>query len=225
MFFFKYLFIFCFFSVFGWILELIFRSLVTKKLVNPGFMSGCVVPLYGCGAVIANIICSLFNNIETNYKVVFVFLISTILLTLLEFISGLILLKCFHLKLWDYSMFKYNYKGFICIEFSLIWGILSLLYYTFAYNFINNIAISFISNSTCLFFLGIFVGIFLIDLCASIELLNKITLYARIIKDIVDVEKLKIDARRKSTKRKILNAIYPYISTNKYLREKIKEKK
>lgn len=225
MLFFKYLFIFCFFSVVGWILELVFRSIVTKRIVNPGFMSGCVLPIYGAGAVILNIICSLFSNIESNYKVILIFFVSIILLTLLEFVCGLILLKVFHVKLWDYSMYKYNYKGFVCLEFALIWGLLSLIFYVFIYNGINSISINFINSSTCLFFLGIFVGIFMVDLFVSIGLLNKLTLYAEIVKDIIDVEMLKLDARSRSTKRKFLNAIYPYISTSKFLKDKMREKK
>jgi len=75
MLFFEYLFIFCLFSVVGWILEFAYRSIVNKKIINPGFMSGCVVPLYGFGAVILNIICSLFNGVESNYKVIVIFCI------------------------------------------------------------------------------------------------------------------------------------------------------
>jgi len=196
-----------------------------KKFINPGFMSGCVVPLYGFGAVIMNIICNLFSGIESNYKIILIFVMSVILLSILEFISGHILLKYFHLKLWDYSMYKYNYKGFICLEFSFIWGLLALVFYLFIYSWLDTYALSFISNSTGLFFLGIYVGIFIIDLCVSIQLLNRLTKYADDLKEIVNVEKLKIDVRMKTNRKKFWNAIYPYISTNKFLREKIKDNK
>ena len=223
MFIFKYLFIFCLFSVIGWVLELIYRSAVTKSFVNPGFMSGCVVPLYGFGAVIMNVICSLFENVNVHYKLILIFLIAVVVLSLLEYISGLILLNCFHLNLWDYTEYKNNYKGFICLEFSTMWGLLALLYHLYIYNWVNNVSIAFSSNSICLFFLGIFIGIFIIDLCVSIQLLNRLTKYANDIKEIIDVEKLKLDARRKVRRKKILDSIYPYISTNKFLREKIKD--
>ena len=225
MVFFKYLFIFCLFSVVGWVLELIYRSIVMKKFINPGFMSGCVVPLYGFGAVIMNIICTLFSGIESNYKIIFIFIISVILLSILEFISGYILLKYFHLKLWDYSMYKYNYKGFICLEFSFIWGLLSLVFYLFIYKWLDTSALNFINSTTGLFFLGIYVGVFIIDLCVSIQLLNRLTNYADDIKEIINVEKLKIDVRMKAKKKKFWNTIYPYVSTNKFLREKTKDNK
>lgn len=225
MIFFKYLFIFCLFSVVGWVLELIYRSIVMKKFINPGFMSGCVVPLYGFGAVIMNIICNLFSGIESSYKVILIFIISVILLSILEFISGYILLKYFHLKLWDYSTFKYNYKGFVCLEFSFVWGLLALVFYLFIYKWLDIFALNFISSTTGLFFLGIYVGIFIIDLCVSIQLLNRLTKYANDIKEIINVEKLKIDVRMKTNRKKFWNAIYPYISTNKFLRDKIKDSK
>ena len=222
---FEYIFIFLLFSVVGWLLELFYRTLTTKRFVNPGFMSGCVVPLYGFGACILNIICNLFIKIDFNYNVIIIFILSVILLSILELISGILLEKIFHLRLWDYSDRKYNYKGFICLEFSIIWGFLALIYYNFIYSWINSFSINFVNNTYGLFFLGIFVGIFLIDLCVSIGLSNKLNLYAQSIKEIINLETLKIDVRNKNRKKKFINAIYPYISTNRFLREKIKELK
>lgn len=225
MIFFEYLFIFCLFSTVGWILELAYRSTVNKRFINPGFMSGCVVPLYGFGALILTILCNLFLNINSTYKVILIFFLAIILMTILEFISGFILLKCFHLRLWDYSMFKYNYKGFVCLEFSLLWGMLSLIFYVFIFPHINSLAQSFVNNKICIFFLGIFFGIFLVDLCVSINLLDKLNKYAKDMASIINVEKLKLDVRRKETKKKFINAVYPYLSTNRFLKDKIKNNK
>lgn len=225
MIFFKYLFIFCLFSVVGWVLELGFRSITTKKLVNPGFMTGCVVPLYGFGAVILNLVCNLFVPIESEYKVIIIFVLSIILLSILECITGYILLKFFKLRLWDYSKLKYNYKGFICLEFSILWGLLSLIFYTFVFPWINEFYMNFVSNSVGLFLLGLFVGIFLIDLCVSINLLNKLTKYANDIRETINIEKIKLEARRETNRKKFFNAIYPYISTNRFLKDRIKNSK
>lgn len=224
MVFFKYLVIFCLFSVIGWILELIYRSLVTKRIVNPGFMTGCVVPLYGFGAVMLNLICNLFLPIESDYKVILIFVLSVILLTTLEYITGLLLLKLFNLKLWDYSKRKCNYKGFICIEFSFVWGFLSLLFYIFIFPWLNDFAINFVKSYFGIFILGVFIGVFLIDLCVSINLLNKLSKYANEIKQTINIEKIKLEARLENRKKKFWNAIYPYISTNKFLKDKIKKR-
>ena len=225
MLFYKYLFIFALFSILGWILELVYRSLITKKLVNPGFMSGCVVPLYGMGAIILNFICILITKLNFKYEVLLVFTVATIFLTLLEFICGFISLKYFHLRLWDYRKRKINYKGFICLEFSVIWGLLGVLYYLVIYPHIDSISLNFISSTIGIFALGLFLGIFLIDLSISINLLNRLIKYAKGIEKNINIEKLKLEARINITKRKFWNAIYPYASTNKYVKQKIKELK
>ena len=216
MLFYKYLFIFALFSIIGWILELVYRSFTTKKLVNPGFMSGCVVPLYGMGAIIANFICILISKVNINSKLMLVFIGSIIFLTLLEFICGFILLKYFHLRLWDYREFKINYKGYICLNFSLIWGLGGVLYYLFIYSYINSISLIFISTNIGIFILGIFLGMFIIDLSMSIKLLNRFTKYANELKENINIEKIKLEARINVQKKKFFNAIYPYILTNKY---------
>ena len=224
MIFFKYLFIFCLFSLVGWILEFAYRSIIAKKIVNPGFMTGCVVPLYGFGAVILNLLCNLFLPIESDYKVILIFLLSVLFLTALEYITGLLLLKVFNLKLWDYSKRKCNYKGFICLEFSFIWGFLSLIFYNFIFNWLNIFTINFIKSSVGIFFLGIFIGIFMIDLFVSINLLNKLSKYSNEIKETINIEKIKLESRMEIRKKKFLNAIYPYVSTNRFIRDKIKKR-
>lgn len=224
MIFFKYLFIFCIFSVVGWILEVTYRSMMTKRFVNPGFMTGCVVPLYGFGAVILNLICNLFNPITSNYKIIIIFILSVVLLSILEYFTGYMLLKLFNLKLWDYSDRKFNIKGFICLEFSLIWGFLSLVFYLFIYPWINSFAYNFATTNIGIFSLDMFMGTFLIDLCVSINLLSKLTKYSSQIKQTIYLEKVKIEARMNLKKKKIWNAIYPYISTNRFLRDKINKR-
>lgn len=222
MIFYKYLFIFALFSIIGWILELTYRSLVTKRLVNPGFMSGCVVPLYGMGAIILNIICIVISKLNFNHKVLVMFFISLFLLTLLEYICGFVSLKYFHIRLWDYRKRKINYKGFVCLEFSIIWGLLGVLYYLVIYPRIDSMSLNFISSTSGIFSLGIFLGIFIIDLSVSINLLNRLIRYAKEIEENINIEKLKLEARISTTRKRFLNSIYPYISTNRYLKEKIK---
>lgn len=223
MLFFKYLFIFALFSIVGWILELFYRSFTTKKFVNPGFMSGCVVPLYGFGAIILNFICMYVSKLNFNYKIILVFIFSMLLLSFLEFICGFIMLKYFHIRLWDYKEYKINYKGFVCLNFSLLWALLGVFYYIWIHPYINNISLNFINSNAGIYFLGIFSGIFLIDLSVSIKLLNRLTKYANELKENLNIEKIKLEARINANRRKMFNTIYPYISTNKYLKDKIKE--
>ena len=40
-----------------------------------------------------------------------------------EMIAGWLLDVCFHARWWDYSDKPFNFHGYICLEFSLIWGL------------------------------------------------------------------------------------------------------
>ena len=222
---FKVLFIFSFAAVLGWLIETIYRFIMSKKIVNPGFMSGCVVPIYGFGALILYYVCKLSETFAFKYEAILVIILSMAFLTILELLSGLMLLKFFNLRLWDYSKRKFNFKGLICLRFTLYWGILALIFYLFMYNFIDSVSANFISNTVCLFILGLFYGIFFIDLCISINLSSKIKKYAESNKKIIDFEKLKLDIVKRINKNKFLNTLYPYLSTNIFVKNKIKDSK
>ena len=200
-------------------MELIYRSYKSKKIINPGFMNGCVVPLYGCGAVIMTFVCKTSNNLGL------LFFVSMILLTTLEFFTGIFLEKLFHLKLWDYTRYRLNYKGLICVRFSIIWGVFALTYKLFAYEFINNLSNSVVDNKIYLFMLGIYTGIFLIDLGVTINLLSRLSKYAASIKQTINFEKLKIDTFKRFNGKKILRALYPNFFTSLFLKDKIRNLK
>ena len=145
------------------------------------------------------------------------------LLSLLELICGYICLKYFHLRLWDYTEYKINYKGYICLNFSLLWAVGGVLYYVFAFPYMDIISSNFINADIGIFSLGVFLGIFIIDLSFSIKLLSRLISYAKEIKENIDMEKIKLEARINIRKKKFFNTIYPYLSTNRYLRDKINE--
>lgn len=50
-----------------------------------------------------------------------------VITTLVELVGGYILYKMFHTRWWDYSMYRFNLGGFICPQFSLLWGLGSVL--------------------------------------------------------------------------------------------------
>lgn len=53
-------------------------------------------------------------------------LMSTIIITALEFIAGVILNIGFSLDIWDYSSLPLNILGQVCLPFSILWFFLSL---------------------------------------------------------------------------------------------------
>src|SRR5690625_478768 len=87
---------FIIYSILGWIMESIFRSICEKKMINTGFLKGPFCPIYGIGAIIMILFLKDFKN-----NTVLLFLISMIVLTLWEYIVAVILEKTFHIKYWD----------------------------------------------------------------------------------------------------------------------------
>ncbi len=114
-------FTFACFSIAGWILEVCYRSVPAGKFVNPGLLAGPYLPLYGTGALLLVMNISLFNRSFIIIKILGYFLATTGL----ELVSALIAQYFFNTSLWDYSEQSFNYKGHICLKFSIYWIILA----------------------------------------------------------------------------------------------------
>lgn len=125
---------FVIYSFLGWVLESIVRTICEKKIINTGFLIGPFCPIYGFGAIIMILFLSKFEN-----NIILLFLSSLIVLSIWEYIVGVILEKLFKTKYWDYSDHKFNYKGRICLTNSLAWGILGVLFIKYIHPFIQNL--------------------------------------------------------------------------------------
>ncbi|HRR77439.1 MAG TPA: hypothetical protein P5191_11595 [Ruminococcus sp.] len=117
--------ILCFFliySFFGWCLEVVYQAIEHGKFINRGFLNGPYCPIYGFGVIIVT---GALDPIKSN--AVLLFFGSVILTSILEFITGFVLEKIFHMHWWDYSEEKFNLSGYICLKFSLLWGVACLV--------------------------------------------------------------------------------------------------
>jgi uncharacterized protein len=115
--------IFAFYSFCGWIIEAAYRSFGKKKFVNPGFLHGPFVIIYGFGVLLLLGTAAALNGFHPLIHVI----AGGILLTALEFAAGMISEKVFGITLWDYSDLKYNYKGKISVGFSIAWLVLAAI--------------------------------------------------------------------------------------------------
>ena len=119
-------------AFFGWTLEVFYRHFTdkNKSWVNPGFCVGPWLPIYGEALVVVFFITYLNqsnfigNELLTKF-ILFIFV--GLCITMLELISGIVLLKYFNMRLWDYSNEKYNLHGFICIKYTIYWIILAAI--------------------------------------------------------------------------------------------------
>lgn len=153
------LFSFCLFSILGWVLEVFYRSVRDRRFVNPGLLKGPYLILYGAGALILMGCVSLVH--ESNFLIrVFVYFAAT---TGIELISGFNAQCFFHTRLWDYSDQRFQYKGHICLKFSIYW---ILLAFAFEYLLLPQYQSLFnwLPHGIKTLFAGVVVSMMLIDL-------------------------------------------------------------
>ncbi len=110
--------IFLIYSFFGWCTEVVFQAASHGKFINRGFLNGPVCPIYGFG-VLAVVVC--LTPLKSSLPILFFG--SVILTSALEFLTGFVLEKFFRDKWWDYSNEPFNLMGYICLRFSLMWGV------------------------------------------------------------------------------------------------------
>lgn len=107
-------------SVGGWLYETAYCSVVEHGFTRRGFLFGPSCPIYGVGAV------SVWITLGNIDNPILVFLLGGLMATILEYSTGLILERRFHRTWWDYSMFRYNIKGRICPQASMVFGAFSV---------------------------------------------------------------------------------------------------
>ena len=183
-------------SVAGWLLELLYRNLKKKggKLVNPGFCTGPYLPIYGFGLCVMYLLASLekYNLIaDPFWNKAMLFLAMALGMTVIEYAAGIFSLKFLKVRLWDYSDMWGNIQGIICPAFSAIWAALGAVYYFLIHPHIleglgwlsRNLAFSFV--------IGMFFGIFIVDVAHSAQIVAKLKRYAEDNDVVVRLESLK----------------------------------
>lgn len=149
--------LFAVYSILGWCTEVIYHTVTTGNYVNRGFLSGPVCPIYGFGIGLV-----LFLLAPFEYNVIMIFIGSLILTTVIEYITGLVLEKLFNRKWWDYSSEPFNIRGYICLKFSLIWGIACVIIVVIIQPALSNL-LTWMPVTIGLTFLFIFYSIFIVD--------------------------------------------------------------
>lgn len=186
-------------SLAGWIIELNYRTFVSqKKLVNPGFLSGPYLPIYGFGTFFLFLLS--LPEMSLWLRVIF-FLAAT---TILEWLTGEFFLKFFNLRLWDYTKKKFNYKGLVCPEFSIYWTILAMLFYFFAFPPLKELTLTASTVYYAYLAVGFYYGIFIEDVVVSFHLASKLS---RAIKEEVERQSrlLKLKVRELSLDQRIVD--------------------
>lgn len=209
----KQLFIlFIIYSFIGWIIEMIFTFCLEKRVVDRGFMIGPYCPIYGLGCLL--LIC-LLDFCKDNILLLFVF--SILICSILEYLVSYIMEKIFKARWWDYSQFRFNLNGRICLETMLPFGILGSL----IVSVVNPFLIKFIDLDS--FIVSIILVLFLIDFIISISLVYSLKGTIKFIsKDNTEeiTKKVKEILRNKSfLHKRLVNAFPTFKSTIDKIRE------
>lgn len=125
-----YLNTFLLYSILGFLLETVRSFLVNSKFTS-GILYGPWTPIYGIGIVIVILISNyLFVHLHlSRWAETFItFVIITLILTLLEWIGGILIEKIFHTVFWDYSKEAFSIGKYISLSKSLMWGVGSILF-------------------------------------------------------------------------------------------------
>ena len=110
------------YSFLGWLGETALAAAKRRRLINRGFLNVPFSPVYGLAAVLFAIFLPELKN--TPF---FLFLFGLIIATGLELFTGILLEHLSGQKWWDYSRYRFQFEGHICLGYSLLWGGMALL--------------------------------------------------------------------------------------------------
>lgn len=150
-------------SILGWVCETIWCSILQKRLVNRGFFFGPWCPIYGVGAAVILLLAFPFRK-----SAVLVFLIAMLAATALEYFAGWMLEALFKTRWWDYSENRFNLKGRVCLENSLLFGLMGIVSVYGLYPFLED-TFEKISASMQAFLAAVIVVVFIMDLIRSLS--------------------------------------------------------
>ena len=165
--FYELVWIFIIYAFIGWCTEVSYAALDTGKFVNRGFLNGPYCPIYGCGVVI---VVAILTPLRESLLILFIG--SLVLTTALEFVTGYILEKVFHNKWWDYSDKPFNVKGYICLKFSILWGLACTFIMDVLHPLIYK-AITWIPFIPGVILLSVLMCVFLVDCCITVSTILK----------------------------------------------------
>ena len=164
------IFFFFVYAFLGWCVEVAYAAITTRELVNRGFLNGPICPIYGCGMTVMIAVLGRFtmpsSDMAWYQNVLVAFFGGMVITTLVELVGGYILYKMFHTRWWDYSMYRFNLGGFICPQFSLLWGLGSVLLMVVVHPLLSKPSAA-IPTLVLIWLDVIFGGLFLADLIVS----------------------------------------------------------
>ncbi|MGN0587274.1 MAG: putative ABC transporter permease [Oscillospiraceae bacterium] len=159
---------FCIWAFIGWCIEVCYMTLETGEYQNRGFLNMPICPIYGFGVLMVVIF---FRPLENTFLLLFA--ATSLLCTTFELLVGLGMEKLFNTRWWDYSNERFNFKGYICLKVSLLWGFGCVIVVRIVHPMIERL-IDLVPVKVGMVLLVIISVLILIDLIASICAVNNL---------------------------------------------------
>mgnify|MGYP002516380036 FL=1 len=159
-----YILSFFFYSAAGWFVESLYRSIGEKRIINSGFLTGPMCPIYGTGALVMTVF--LYNPFKD--RPLLVFLLGMVLCDIVEYITSVLMEVLFHARWWDYTYEFLNIKGRICLKHTLYWGIVAISFVKLIHPHVDAVMMNLDVKTVRLILIGIFV-VFFIDVANSVR--------------------------------------------------------
>ena len=169
---------FIFYAFLGWCTEVVYAAVNTGRFINRGFLNGPYCPIYGFGVLF---VISLLFPFKDN--LLYMFVGSVLITSAIEFTGGYVLEKMFHQKWWDYSGKPFNIRGYICLQFSLVWGLACLVIVDRIHPFIE-IIVKYIPVLASQIALTVFCCLLFIDTISTAKSILKLNKKLEVIDDI-----------------------------------------
>lgn len=111
------------YSFLGWCGEMVYCSIGQRKLCEKrGFLNGPLCPVYGHGALLVLLV--LRGGCENPLMT---FLLGAVLTSAVEYVTSWAMETLFHMRWWDYSHYKFQLNGRICLLNSILFGLASVV--------------------------------------------------------------------------------------------------
>ena len=164
----------------GWCTEVIFAAFKQHRFVNRGFLNGPICPIYGVGVTLVIACLEAFQS-----NLLLLYISSVILVTVLEGVTGWAMDKLFHNKWWDYSKLPFNIGGYVCLLFSLNWGVACVFIVYFVHPLIHQV-LSLIPHTAGIALIAILGIALLSDMIVTTSAIVKFNQYLELLKHITD---------------------------------------
>ena len=173
------------YSVLGWCVEVAYHALTLGKVINRGFLNGPVCPIYGFGMLAILMVFNTISGTPYGNHALALFFGGMALTTSIELFGGWALDRLFHLRWWDYSNEPFNFHGYICLRFSVFWGLGTVFMYRIVHPTVAALTVSLLPVFIGSIVLVILYTGFGVDLCVSVATVRGLN------RDLAELDELK----------------------------------